>query len=56
MILCDNCLNLCTDEENETYCGIAMDEDEYIRFIQSKYRVCPYYRPGTEYDIVKKQN
>jgi len=52
---CDNCMNLCTDEDNEVYCGVDMDEDEYRQVAMSRFKTCPYYRPGNEYDIVKKQ-
>ncbi len=56
MISCDTCMNLEYDEDNDAYCTVNMDEDEYIRLLQSHYKSCPYYRPGTEYDIVRKQN
>lgn len=53
---CDTCLNLETDEDNSTYCTVDMDEDEYLHLLQSSYKGCPYYRPGSEHDIVRKQN
>lgn len=54
---CDFCLNLVYDEElEEEVCGADMDEDEYVRFLQSRQKECPYFRPGDEYTIVRKQN
>ena len=57
MANCDYCLNNEYDEEFEEYtCAVDMDEDEYVRLLQSRYKDCPYYRPGDEYTIVHKQN
>ena len=53
---CDFCANYIYDEENdEYYCDVELDEDEYLRFIKSNYRECPYYRNGDEYKIVRHQ-
>ena len=53
---CDFCANYKYDEENdEYYCDVELDEDEYLRFIKSNYRECPYYRNGDEYKIVRHQ-
>lgn len=44
------------DEEYECYvCMQNLDEDEMVRFIQGNFGDCPYYRPGDEYRIVRKQ-
>lgn len=57
MANCDYCLNNFYDEEYEEYtCGVDMDEDEYVRLLESHYKECPYYRPGDDYSIVRKQN
>lgn len=56
MASCDFCANYIYDEENdEYYCDVELDEDEYLRFIKSNYRECPYYRNGDEYKIVRHQ-
>lgn len=53
---CDFCANYIYDEENdEYYCDVELDEDEYLRFIKSNYRECPYYRNGDEYKILRHQ-
>ena len=44
------------DEDYEEYvCDMDMDEDEYVRFLSDSHYVCPYYRNGDEYKIVRKQ-
>ncbi len=32
-----------------------LDEDETAQFIGGRFQNCPYYRPGDEYTIVRKQ-
>ena len=32
-----------------------LDEDEMARFLADEYRDCPYYVPGDEYLVVRKQ-
>lgn len=45
------------DDEYDCYtCVINLDEDEMAAFISGRMRSCPYYRPGDEYTIVRKQN
>ncbi len=55
---CENCWYNEYDEENDEYfCSLELDEDEYARFIYSREEKCRYFRPyGGEYEIVKKQN
>jgi len=54
---CDFCMNLQWDEEFEEYlCSVDMDEDEYIQLLERHYLECPYFRPGDEYTITRKQN
>lgn len=36
-------------------CDMDLDEDETVRFIRGDFKECPYYRPGDEYTIVRKQ-
>ena len=56
--LCDNCwYNSYDEEEEEYYCNLVLDEDEFARVIGEKSRTCRYFRPDKgEYEIVRKQN
>lgn len=52
---CDSCMYFEYDEEYEEYvCGVNMDEDEMVRFMEDRHYSCPYYRYGDEYAIVRK--
>ena len=54
---CEECMNYAYDEEYEEYmCILDIDEDEIARLMSFPERVCPYFRFGDEYTIVKKQN
>lgn len=55
---CPLCVNLCTDEYGQEYCSAApdFDEDEMARFLSRDVAQCPFFEPGNEYSIVKKQN
>lgn len=56
MNLCDTCAYLEYDEEDEEYfCSVDMDEDDYGRMISSGRRSCVYYRDGDEYRVVRHQ-
>ena len=53
---CDMCAYYDYDEEWEEYvCAMNMDEDDMVRFYQSR-SSCPYFRFYDEYAIVRKQN
>ena len=53
---CDSCANYIYDEDYECYvCEQALDEDDMIRFLQGEVKGCPYYQPGDEYLVVRKQ-
>lgn len=53
---CEVCMNYFYDEEYECYsCAMELDEDEYRQFIGDTFRNCPYFRPGDDYTIVRKQ-
>ncbi len=53
---CEQCNNYVYDEDYECYtCEMDLDEDEMARFLADSYRDCPYYQPGDEYLIVRKQ-
>ena len=56
--LCDNCFYNTLDEENEEYfCSLILDEDEYAKLLFENSRQCKYFRPDRgEYEIVRKQN
>ena len=54
---CELCSNYSYDEQTETYaCGVELDMDEYEAFLTGRFSRCPYYDPGDEYSIVRKQN
>ena len=36
--------------------GGALDEDEMARYLSHTTLSCPYFEPGDEYKIVRKQN
>ena len=56
MAACDECAYFEYDEEDEEwYCSVDMDEDEYSRFVASGYKECPYYKNGDEYAVVRHQ-
>lgn len=53
---CEECMNYAYDEDYECYvCAMNLDEDEFCKFMSGKFSDCPYYRPGDEYTIVRKQ-
>ncbi len=54
--LCETCANYSYDDEDEAYyCDVQMDEDEFSHVMLSQRRVCPFYRNGDEYEVVKHQ-
>ncbi len=53
---CEFCGNYEYDEESDCYiCQVSLDEDEMCRFLRGQEFACPYYRPGDEYRIVRRQ-
>ena len=53
---CEDCLYYGYDDEYGFYvCDMDLDEDETAQFIGGRFQNCPYYRPGDEYTIVRKQ-
>lgn len=58
--LCDDCwYNTYNEEDDEYYCDLQLDEDEYARMLQEagRNKPCKYFRPDIgEYGIVRKQN
>lgn len=54
---CEECMYFEYDETyDENYCSISLDMDEAERFCHGNTGRCPFYRPGDEYTIVRKQN
>ncbi len=54
---CDDCMHFTYDEYYDCWdCEVSMDEDDYGRISTNSRSYCPYYRPGDEYTIVRKQN
>lgn len=54
---CNDCLYYEYDEDFDEYVCLAnLDEDDMARLISGNYKECPFYRPGDEYTIVRKQN
>ena len=49
-------MNYSYDEDYDEYmCDVSLDEDEMAHFLMREFKECPYYKPGNEYSIVKKQ-
>lgn len=56
MANCEECMNYAYDDEYECYtCLMDLDEDEWYKFINERFKDCPYFRRGDEYTIVRKQ-
>ena len=54
---CEMCSYYVYDDDYEGYvCLASMDEDDYMRYITSKDKGCPFFRLEDEYKIVRKQN
>lgn len=56
--LCSECwYNTYDENEEEYYCSLELDEDEYVKLLFDKNKSCRYFRPdGGEYEIVRRQN
>lgn len=56
MFDCENCWYYDYDEEFDAwFCTQYLDEDEVARILQSPTLRCPYFKPGDEYTVAKKQ-
>lgn len=55
---CNECwYNEYDEEQDEYFCSLYLDEDEYGSIMGEYSGKCKYFRPfGDEYDIVRKQN
>jgi len=53
---CEYCQFYSYDEEDDAYyCEVDLDEDEMMRFLSSGQTDCPYWRPGDEYLLARRQ-
>ena len=53
---CDDCVYNTYDDENDVfYCSVNLDEDDMARVMSRKYKYCPYFKNGDEYQVVKHQ-
>ncbi len=53
---CEWCMHYDYDDELGYYvCEMDLDEDEMEGFLRGEVRDCPFYQPGDEYTIVRKQ-
>ena len=54
---CETCRNFVYDEDMDTdVCMVMLDEDEYIKYLESSFENCPYYQLYDEYKMVRSQN
>ncbi len=54
---CESCQNYVWDDDlGVQVCMANLDEDEYLRFLQSSYDNCPFYQLYDEYKMVRHQN
>ena len=54
---CESCVHYDYDDDVDAYvCGMDLDEDERVCFVQGATKGCPYYRFYDEYKSVQKQN
>lgn len=56
--LCECCVNNTLDEEGYACCARAgaLDEDEMARYLAGGMARCPFFEPGDEYTLVRRQN
>ncbi|MBE7071123.1 MAG: hypothetical protein E7386_11620 [Ruminococcaceae bacterium] len=56
MASCETCQYAYIDEvTGEPVCDLDLDEDEVIRFAQSRSKECPFYKNGDEYQTTVKR-
>ena len=53
---CDMCSYYVYDEDDDCYVCLVDMEDDYMRYIVSSERECPFFKLDDEYAIVRKQN
>ena len=53
---CEYCVNYSYDDDYECYtCEINLDEDQVQQLQKGGASLCPYFKMGDEYRIVRKQ-
>ena len=53
---CESCWYYDYDEEDDEYfCMMDLDEDEYYRIFASGQSHCPFYRQGDDYTLARRQ-
>ena len=53
---CQQCQYYIYDEIYDDYvCDMDLDEDEMARFLSARADDCPYWRPGDDYALARKQ-
>lgn len=56
IINCEECMHFFYDDEMGFYvCEMDLDQDEMEGFLRGQMKACPFYEPGDEYKIVRKQ-
>ncbi len=57
-LICEKCwYNSYDGEQDEYFCALQLDEDEYEDILRHNFASCKYFRPDTgEYEIVRRQN
>ena len=54
--ICESCWHYDYDEALDAFfCRMELDEDEYRRIFSLSRGRCPFYRPGNEYDLPRRQ-
>ncbi|MBU5627622.1 hypothetical protein KQI82_11945 [Oscillibacter sp. MSJ-2] len=53
---CEDCFHYDYDEEIDAcVCEMDLDEDEMARFLRAEADRCPYYQPGDDYTLARRQ-
>lgn len=56
IVNCEECMHFYYDDEMGFYvCEMDLDQDEMEGFLRGQMKACPFYEPGDEYKIVRKQ-
>ena len=54
---CESCEFFDYNEDTDSYeCSVNLDEDEYLKYMESSFDSCPYYQLYDEYKTVRRQN
>ena len=54
---CESCVRYDYNEVDDMYeCGVDLDEDEMLAFMNRHTKGCPYYKFYDEYTSVQRQN